>query len=40
MSALFQGNAASQELSALYSDNLAYVEQGLDASPQGIRVGC
>ena len=38
--ALFQRNAVSQELSALYSDNWAHVGTGLDAHPQRHRVGC
>ena len=33
-------NAASQELSALYSDNGAHVGTDRDARPQGHIVGC
>ena len=35
-----QRYAASQELSALYNDKWAHVGTGLDARPQGPRVGC
>ena len=35
-----QRYAASQELSALYNDNWTHVGTGLDARPQGHRVGC
>ena len=38
--ALFQRNAASRQLYALYTDNCAHVGAGLDARPQEHRVGC